>query len=89
MSVVTLKNGQPAVIDAMRFSSLRALRSEARNTSGKLIPPCAGKHAPILFPIVGSIRDGKAESAQGEVMSGATASHAITSTRLWRRARVP
>ena len=33
-------------------------------------PAVWGKHAPILFPIVGSIRDGKAESAQGEVTLG-------------------
>lgn len=33
-------------------------------------PAVWGKHAPILFPIVGSIRDGKAESAQGPVTLG-------------------
>lgn len=33
-------------------------------------PAVWGKHAPILFPIVGSIRDNKAESAQGPVMLG-------------------
>ena len=70
MSVVTLKNGElTAAIDAMG-AQLTSLALGGKEYLWQADPAVWGKHAPILFPIVGSIRDGKAESAQGEVTLG-------------------
>lgn len=70
MSVVTLKNGElTAAIDAMG-AQLTSLALGGKEYLWQADPAVWGKYAPILFPIVGSIRDGKAESAQGEVTLG-------------------
>ena len=70
MSVVTLKNGElTAAIDAMG-AQLTSFALGGKEYLWQADPAVWGKHAPILFPIVGSIRDGKAESAQGEVTLG-------------------
>ena len=59
MSVVTLKNGElTAAIDAMG-AQLTSLALGGKEYLWQADPAVWGKHAPILFPIVGSIRDGK------------------------------
>ncbi len=70
MAQVNLKHGElAAAVDTMG-AQLCSLALAGNEYLWQADPAIWGKHAPILFPIVGSIRDNKAESAQGPVTLG-------------------
>lgn len=65
MSQTTIKRGNTtASIDSMG-AQLTSLTYNGAEYLWQADPAFWNKHAPILFPIVGSLRDGKAQSAQG------------------------
>lgn len=70
MTQVNLKSGElTATINTMG-AQLSSLALGGNEYLWQADPEVWGKHAPILFPIVGSIRDNKAESAQGPISLG-------------------
>lgn len=69
-SVVTIqKGGLTAKIDSMG-AELQSLALDGREYLWQADPAFWGKHAPVLFPIVGSIRNDVAESAEGPCHMG-------------------
>ena len=69
-SVVTIqKGGLTAKIDSMG-AELQSLALDGREDLWQADPAFWGKHAPVLFPIVGSIRNDVAESAEGPCHMG-------------------
>ena len=71
MSTVTTisKGGLSAKISSMG-AELVSLALDGREYLWQADPAFWGKHAPVLFPIVGSLRDERAESAQGPCHMG-------------------
>lgn len=68
--VVTIANGTAsASIDSLG-AQLTSLKLGDREYLWQGDSRWWGKHAPVLFPIVGTLRDGHATSAQGEVTLG-------------------
>ena len=68
--VVTIANGTAsASIDSLG-AQLTSLKLGDREYLWQGDPRWWGKHAPVLFPIVGNLRDGHATSAQGAVTLG-------------------
>lgn len=65
MSTTTIsKGGLTATINS-KGAELTSLALDGREYLWQADPAFWGKHAPVLFPIVGSLRDDEAESAQG------------------------
>lgn len=67
MSTLTTitKGGVSAKIDSLG-AELTSFTLDGREYLWQADPVFWGKHAPVLFPIVGSLRDERAQSAQGE-----------------------
>lgn len=64
-TLTTVKRGNlTAAVDSMG-AQLSSLALDGNEYLWQADPKFWGKHAPILFPIVGSLRDGKATSAAG------------------------
>lgn len=69
-TITTIKNGAAqASIDSMG-AQLTSYIVDGKEYLWQADPAFWGKHAPILFPIVGSIRNGHAVSAAGECTMG-------------------
>ena len=67
---VSLRHGRlSAVVDPMG-AQLLSLRLDGREYLWQGDPRFWARRAPVLFPIVGSLRDGRAESAQGPCVMG-------------------
>lgn len=65
MAITTIKKGKiEASIDSMG-AQLTSLKLDGTEYLWQADPAYWGKHAPILFPIVGSLRNGTAQSAEG------------------------
>lgn len=65
MSTTTIKKGKlEATINSMG-AELTSLKLEGKEYLWQADPTYWGKHAPILFPIVGSLRNKTAQSAEG------------------------
>ncbi len=70
MSIATISSGSlTARIDTFG-AELSGLALDGREYLWQADPTWWGRHAPVLFPIVGNIRDGRAESARGPVSLG-------------------
>lgn len=68
--MVNLKGGRiTAAVDPMG-AQLKSLALDGREYLWQADPAWWAKYAPVLFPIVGTIRNGTAESAQGTVTLG-------------------
>ena len=67
---VSLRHGRlSAVVDPMG-AQLLSLQLDGREYLWQGDPRFWARRAPVLFPIVGSLRDGRAESAQGPCVMG-------------------
>ena len=67
---VSLRHGRlSAVVDPMG-AQLLSLQLDGREYLWQGDPRFWARQAPVLFPIVGSLRDGRAESAQGPCVMG-------------------
>ena len=66
MSTITTisKGGVTAAIDSMG-AQLSSLKLDGNEYLWQADPAYWGRHAPVLFPIVGTLKDGQAESAAG------------------------
>ena len=82
MSTVTTikRGGLTAAIDSMG-AQLTSLALNGNEYLWQGDPAFWGKHAPILFPIVGSLRNNTATSAAGTCEMARHASRALSSTR--------
>lgn len=70
MSITTISNGPiTASIDSLG-AQLSSLKLDGGEYLWQADPRWWNRHAPVLFPIVGSIRGGRAESARGPVTLG-------------------
>ena len=70
MSITTIRtDGLEASVDSAG-AQLMSLRLEGVEYLWQGDPTWWPRRAPVLFPIVGNLRDGRAESAQGEVRLG-------------------
>ncbi|OUN86590.1 aldose 1-epimerase family protein [[Collinsella] massiliensis] len=68
--VVTITNNTASASIDSKGAQLTSLALDGREYLWQADPRWWGKHAPVLFPIVGTLRDGRAASAQGEVRLG-------------------
>ena len=69
-SVVTIQNGELSASIDSQGAQLMSLKLGDREYLWQGDPRWWAKRAPILFPIVGSLRDGRAVSEQGEISLG-------------------
>ena len=68
--VVTISNNTASASVDSKGAQLTSFALDGREYLWQADPHWWGKHAPVLFPIVGTLRDGRAASAQGEVTLG-------------------
>lgn len=69
-SVVTIQNGELSASIDSKGAQLMSLALAGNEYLWQGDPRWWAKRAPILFPIVGSLRDGRAVSEQGEISLG-------------------
>ena len=69
-SVVTIKNGELSASIDSKGAQLMSFALAGNEYLWQGDPRWWAKRAPILFPIVGSLRGGRAVSAQGEISLG-------------------
>jgi galactose mutarotase-like enzyme len=65
MSNTTISKGGLSATISSKGAELTSLALDGREYLWQADPTFWGKHAPVLFPIVGSLRGDEAESAQG------------------------